>query len=140
MLLPFCIFESSCVIVTMKVLLRIVIDFFHLCAKTWKIVTDCVEVSPILLPFGTLFSLNIWSWLHSFFFSCGVQKNKHFLTDKLVFCLFTFSGGHKKLDCSEWTLDCCSCSLLSQHPSGGRGGDQTGFGMNPSSVSRWLQL
>lgn len=40
MLLPFCIFESSCVTVTMKVLLGIVIDFFHLCAKTWKIVAD----------------------------------------------------------------------------------------------------
>lgn len=69
MLLPFCIFESSCVIVTMKVLLGIVIDFFHLCAKTWKIVTDFVlRFPPFCCLFGTLLWLNTWSWLHSYFF------------------------------------------------------------------------
>lgn len=73
-MLPFCISESSCVTVAMEVLLRIVIGFFFIFVQKHGKLSLCVEVSPILLPFGTLFSLNTWSWLHSFFFPLWGSK------------------------------------------------------------------
>lgn len=73
MLLPFCIFESSCVTVTMKVLLGIVIDFFIFCAKTWKIVADFV-----LLHFAAFWDTTLVKYLvlaaFLFFFLWGSKE------------------------------------------------------------------
>lgn len=76
--------------------------FSSLCKNMENCHWLCVEVSPVLLPFGTLLSLNIWSWLHSFFSPpVGFKRINIFLQIKLVFCLFNFSGGPHKVDCSE---------------------------------------
>lgn len=80
----------------------------------------CVEVSPILLPFGTLFSLNTWSWLHSFFFPVGFKRINIFLQIKLVFCLFNFSRGHNKVDCCSCSLIWARCQVPLSHAAGSR--------------------
>lgn len=82
----------------MKVLLRIVKFFPSLCKTMENCHRLCVEVSPILLPLGHCFRLIHGLGCILLFPPCGVQKNKHFLTDKLVFCLFNISGGHRKVD------------------------------------------